>query len=304
MEIDEYEMNDSSRPNDIAVLMTCFNRRKTTLRCLRSLVEQEVPAGYTLRVLLTDDGSTDGTGETVRQEFPAVTVLRGDGNQYWVGGTLMAWNAARPADFYLWLNDDVQLRSQALRTLIAAYETSGDRATIVVGATCDPETGKTCTGGMRVKNWYSAEVIDPTDQVQACDTINGNIVLTPRAAEQRIGALCPSFTHFFGDSDYGFRARKAGLPVLLAPGHVGECRLNPLAGSTFDARLSVRQRWAKMLGPKGYRPPKQWWAFVSAHAPRPKTLVWAVPYVLFGVESLLGNKIRLRRRLRRPAEAD
>src|SRR5687767_12507951 len=95
----------------IAVLMTCFNRRETTLRCLRSLAEQELPEGCNLRVYLTDDGSSDGTGDAVRSEFPEATVLNGDGNQYWVGGTLMAWDAARPADFYLWLNDDVRLRA-------------------------------------------------------------------------------------------------------------------------------------------------------------------------------------------------
>lgn len=290
-------MNDSSRPRDIAVLMTCFNRRETTLRCLRSLAEQRVPAGYAVRTLLTDDGSTDRTGDAVRREFPNVTVLAGDGNQYWVGGTQMAWNAARPADFYLWLNDDVRLWPGAIEALVDVYEASGDPATIAVGATRDPQDGKTSTGGMRVHSWYNASVMEPTGGVQMCDTINGNIVLVPRQAEERIGALNPAFTHFFGDGDYGLRARKAAIPVLLAPEHLGECRLNPLTGTTFDAQLSVRQRWARMLGPKGYRPPRQWWAFVRAHAPRPKVVSFAVPYVLFGVESLLGGKVRLRRRL-------
>ena len=73
---------------DIAVLITCFNRRETTLRCLRALYEQELPAGAMLRVVLTDDGSSDGTGDAVRTEFPGVVVLQGDGNQYWVGGTM------------------------------------------------------------------------------------------------------------------------------------------------------------------------------------------------------------------------
>jgi GT2 family glycosyltransferase len=287
---------------DIAVLMTCFNRRETTLRCLRSLAAQELPAGYSLRVVLTDDGSSDGTGEAVRIEFPEVTVLRGDGHQYWVGGTLMAWDAARPADFYLWLNDDVQLRPGSVRELIRVYEQSGNPTTIAVGATCDPDTRKTCTGGMHRTSWYNVSVMEPTDAVQMCDSINGNIVLAPRAAEDRIGTLDPAYTHFFADGDYGIRARKAGIPVLLAPGHLGECKLNPLANSSFDPRLSARQRWQKMFGPKGYRPPRQWWAFVRAHAPRPKVMYWLMPYVLFAVETILGGKVRLRRNVQRPME--
>jgi GT2 family glycosyltransferase len=288
---------------DIAVIMTCFNRRETTLTCLRALLrQQEPPTNYAIRVVLTDDGSTDGTAEAVRREFPEIAVLPGDGKLYWVGGTELAWDAAAPADFYLWLNDDVRLRPNAIKALVDVYEASGDPGTIVVGATCDPDVGKTCTGGMRRDGWYNVSVMQPTDDVQMCDSINGNIVLVPRAAEERIGRLDPAYTHFFADGDYGIRARKAGLPVLLAPGHLGECRLNPVAGSSFDRELPLRERWRKMFGPKGYRPPKQWWAFVKAHAPRPKVAYWAMPYVLFGVESLFGARVRLRRNVQRPME--
>ena len=284
-----------ARPKDIAVLMTCFNRRELTIRCLEALVAQEVPPGYSVRVVLTDDGSSDGTGEAVRREFPEATVVEGNGKLYWCGGTTAAWNAARPADFYFWLNDDVQLRPGALRTLLEVYECSGDPATIVVGATCDPERGKTCTGGMRRASWYKCQVIEPADRAQPCDSFNGNIVLVPRAAEERIGGLDPSYTHFFGDADYGIRACNNGIPVLLAPGHLGECRLNPRTNTSFDKSLTLGERWRRMFGPKGYRRPDQWWAFVRSHAPRPKLLFWLAPYVLFGVECLFGGRVILRR---------
>ena len=288
--------------DDIAVLITCFNRRETTLRCLRALFAQALPPAASLRVVLTDDGSSDGTGDAVRSEFPQVSVVQGDGEQYWVGGTMMAWEAARPAKFYLWLNDDVRLRDGALRTLLDVHSQSADDATIVVGATCDPDTGNTGTGGMRRKGWHNVSVMDPTDEPQLCDSLNGNIVLVPQAAEERIGVLDAAYRHFFADGDYGIRARSAGIPVLLAPGHLGECRLNPVANSSFDSNLPLRQRWRKMLGPKGYRPPRQWWAFVRAHAPRPKVAYWLAPYVLFGLESLAGGRVRLRRDVQLPTK--
>jgi GT2 family glycosyltransferase len=153
---------------------------------------------------------------------------------------------------------------------------------------------------MRRQGWYNVSVMEPTDEPQMCDSINGNIVLIPRTAEERIGALDRAYTHFFADGDYGIRARKQNVPVLLAPGHLGECRLNPIANSSFDAKLPLAQRWRRMLGPKGYRPPRQWWAFVRAHAPRPKAVYWLAPYVLFGLESATGGRVRLRRNVRRP----
>lgn len=292
----------ASKLKDVAVLITCFNRRETTLRCLRRLAAQDVPPGYRVRVVLTDDGSSDGTGDAVRAAFPDVTVLAGDGNLYWCGGTMQAWNAARPADFYFWLNDDVELRPGAIRTLLDVFEGSHDARTVVVGAACDPDTQRTVTGGMRRKSWHNVSVIAPTDVAQACDTLNGNIVLVPRAADEAVGGLDAAYTHFFADGDFGLRCRKAGIPILLAPRHLGECRLNPVESTSFAKTLPLRKRWQKMVGPKGYRPPRQWWAFVKAHAPRPKSLYWATPYCLFFAEALLGNRVRLRRNVRRPID--
>jgi GT2 family glycosyltransferase len=286
----------------IAVLITVFNRRETTLLGLRSLFAQELPAGHRLRVILADDGSTDGTSEAVSREFPEVEILRGDGNLYWVGGMQLAWRAARPADFYFWFNDDVDLRPGALLKLLEIYEASGSSETIAVGATCDPVAKKTCTGGIRRRSWHNVRVMDPNGEVQMCDSINGNIVLVPRQAEERIGMMDDRFTHIFADADYGIRARKCGIPVLLAPDHLGECQLNSLRNTTFDPNLTIRERWKRFFGPKGYRPPDEWWVFVHRHAPHPKVLYWAAPYAIFGIEALIGGKVRLRRNLQRPME--
>ena len=61
---------------EVAVLMTCYNRAETTLRCLRSLFAQELPTGWALDVWLVDDASPDGTGAKVTVEFPQVHVIQ------------------------------------------------------------------------------------------------------------------------------------------------------------------------------------------------------------------------------------
>ena len=48
----------------IAVLITCFNRRATTLSCLEQLGLQRIDNGH-LAVYRVDDGSTDGTPDVV-----------------------------------------------------------------------------------------------------------------------------------------------------------------------------------------------------------------------------------------------
>ena len=295
-------MSNTPLVKDIAVLTACHNRREITLRGLRLLFAQEIPAGYRMRVLLVDDGSSDGTSEAVNRAFPQVSVIKADGSNFFFHSIYLAWNAARPADFFLWLNDDVDLRPDALRSLVEVYEASGDTAAIVVGATCDPLTGKTCTGGIVRHSWHKGEVMTPLDGVQMCDSMNGNIVLVPRQTDEKIGMMDHRYTHMFGDADYGLRARKAGVPLLLAPGHLGTTELNRLKGSVHDLGLSFRERWKLLFGPRGHRPPDQWWAFVRAHAPRPKFVYWLVPYAACLAEGLLGSKINLRRDMRRPVE--
>lgn len=290
------------KDKDVAVLVACHNRRETTLRGLRGLYQQQIPVGYRLRIVLVDDGSSDGTSEAVRSEFPQVTILRGEGSYFFFHSIYVAWNAARPADFYWWLNDDTELEANALATLLSVYEASPDPATIVVGATCDPRTGQTCTGGIHRPSWHASEVMKPASGPQMCDTMNGNIVLVPRHTEEKIGLIDPRYTHMFGDADYGLRARKAGVPVLLAPGHLGTTELNSLKGSVHDLRTSWRERWAMLFGPKGHRKPDEWWAFVRAHAPRPKVLYWLIPYAACIAEGLLANRVRFRRQLQRPVE--
>ncbi|HYE55805.1 MAG TPA: glycosyltransferase, partial [Chitinophagaceae bacterium] len=70
----------------IAVLLTTFNRKQKTLACLQSLQQQILPGNVSLEVFLTDDASSDGTAETVLQQFPSTHVFIGTGFLYWAGG--------------------------------------------------------------------------------------------------------------------------------------------------------------------------------------------------------------------------
>ena len=76
----------------LAVLLTCFNRKATTLRCLEQLNKQNITAS--MDVFLCDDGSTDGTSDAIKKLFPQVYIIRGSGNLFWNRGMLTAWRKA------------------------------------------------------------------------------------------------------------------------------------------------------------------------------------------------------------------
>ena len=219
----------------IAAVLACYNRREMTLACLHSLLGQSMGPDRELSVYLLDDGSSDGTGEAVRAQYPEVTILEGDGQCFWNGGMHAAFGAAikEGHDFYLWLNDDVELYDGFLARLLTCYDKLAAQQGpehIIIGAVRDPHTGELTYSGMKsVSNWHPmkfAKLAPHAQKPTECETMNGNCVLIPATTVNKTGNMDPAFTHAMGDMDYGFRAIKDGARLWIAPGYVGECAGN------------------------------------------------------------------------------
>lgn len=271
----------------IAVLITCFNRKIKTIRCLEKLYTQNIDASYGLDIFLVDDGSTDGTGQAVSAMFPTVNLIKGDGNLYWNRGMSLAWSTAgyKGYDFYLWLNDDVELFDIALAKLLHIYENASlTKPFILVGSTCDPVSGKTTYGGMnrstvRFRN-FRFELINPGIDLISADTMHGNIVLIPEDISNRLGGIDPTFSHAMGDTDFGLRATVAGYCIQVAPGYYGTCKHNTASIAYTDKNLSKRIRFKNLLSPKGM-PIRDWALFCRRHTGPlwPAYFLW--PYLKF-----------------------
>lgn len=239
----------------ISVLLTCFNRRELTLRCLSNLQGMSIPGGVLLSIVLVDDHSQDGTADAVRQQYPDVIVLEGTGDLYWCAGMRMAWSHAAQSDpdYYLLVNDDTMIDPDALIELMKITETPNARI-IGVGAICDPDTGIAAYGGLQ--GTKGQKLLIPNGNSESCTTLNANLVLIPRRVFQEIGIFHDAYTHGLGDYDYGFQAKKRGIEILQTPSFVGKCKINPIKGTFDDRSLSKRERWKLVQSPKGlpFRP--------------------------------------------------
>lgn len=254
----------------VTTLLTVYNRRESTLNCLRSLKAQ-LGSGETflLRAIVVDDSSTDDSAAAVRAEFSTdfVEVIDGPGDLYWARGMSLAQAAATPhsPDVVLWLNDDVALDQDAVSRAVAAVEASSFRS-IIVGATRDA-TGQdiTYTGArLRTARPGSLVPVEPGDQLVEIDTFNGNFVAIPREVYRSLGGVDDQFEHAYGDIDYGLRARDAGIASFLLPHSIGICERNPVDGTWRDPALPRRARIRSLLSRKGY-PAKSHWRFNRAH---------------------------------------
>lgn len=266
----------------LAVIMTCYNRRDTTLTCLRALYQQT----EAFDVYLTDDDSSDGTSEAVKTNYPQVHLLKGNGNLYWVGGMRLAFAEAmqKGYEYYLWLNDDTLIESDVIERLLAIHRDLSERDrsnSIVVGSTKDPQTGKPTYGGsVKSKRWYSNkfEFLEPSGVLQECDTMYGNCVLIPDSVAKKAGNLDAAFIHSLGDLDYGLRARKLGCSIWVAPGYVGICSKNSIRNSWADSDLPLSERLKKVVQVKGF-PLKPWTIFCQRHSGLFWFIYWFLPYI-------------------------
>ncbi len=214
------------RNKKIAVLLTCHNRYEKTLNCLNALFMAILPERYLIKVYLVDDGSTDRTGEVVREMFPEVNVIQGSGNLFWTRGMYLAWTHAAidDFDFYLWLNDDTLLKQNSLLTILENTNAQNNES-IIVGV-CKSNDDSIVTYGGYYHN--SHKIIEPNGQVQKCYFFNGNVVLIPQKVFSVVGYIDPVFQHGFGDYDYGLRARKMGINSYVTSQPIGFCDKNEL----------------------------------------------------------------------------
>ena len=236
---------------NIAILLTCYNRKNTTLHCLENVFLQKIAAH--IDVYLCDDASTDGTSDAVKKHFPQVNIIEGNGNLFWNRGMLKAWQAASYSkhlyDAYIWLNDDTILYDGAIQELLDCSSMKKDES-IICGAFCDLEK-KFSYGGRSMEG----NPIIPNGCMQSVYWLNGNCVFIPNVVVNKIGLLDSMFQHHLGDYDYGLRAIEAGICIVSTRKYIGECIPNVIKNTrSRKDGLSVFGRFKRLYSPMGSNP--------------------------------------------------
>jgi GT2 family glycosyltransferase len=204
-------------------------------------------------VYLVDDSCTDGTPQAIRDQFPQVHIIQGEGNLFWNRGMHLAWETAAKAknyDYYLWLNDDTVLYLNAIQELITCSE-SENYQNIICGSTCATNNKDRITYGGRSER---KGLIIPNGQKQACDFFNGNIVLISEFVYSVVGTNDPIFRHALGDFDYGLRAGKLGIKSTVAPNILGECDEHSVIAEWCNPQTPMLKRLKLLYSPLGNNP--------------------------------------------------
>lgn len=266
---------------NITVVFTCFNRKEKTLKCVERLIEGNEK--ITFRFVIVDDGSTDGTEETLKncKYASSLRVLRTAGNFYYSRGMSYGMeyilNEEEKADYLLMVNDDVEFFENSIECL--AEQSKKRNSAVIVGVTCDESETQTygaiCyKGGFSVK--YSAV---PCGEETECDTFNANCVLIPYDLFEKTGAMDRNYIHSLGDFDYGLSLKRKGGLIYSSDSYVGICNRNSIKNTWLDKTLPIKKRIELKENIKG-APAKQWFYFLKKNFGIAKAVVFTItPYI-------------------------
>ena len=226
----------------LAVVIPVHNRLAFTRNCLVRL-RQQTQTGF--EVIVIDDGSTDGTSEMIRAEFPEVTLLYGDGNLWWSGATNLGVKVAleNGALWILTLNDDTLPGPTFVEEMLRSGESAPGA---VIGAlSVDAVTGRLVAGGERM-NWWKMgfenllnDPANPRAGLVSATHLPGRGLLIPAAVFHRIGLFdSQHFPHYLADYDFTYRAGRHGFPVLCCYSAV--LGIYPEASGDHDNRRSKK----------------------------------------------------------------
>tara|TARA_B100000795_G_C22782656_1_gene433115 strand:- start:143 stop:1003 length:861 start_codon:yes stop_codon:yes gene_type:complete len=237
----------------IAVLITSHNRREKTLECLRNLFSSEKIEEFNFDVFLVDDGSVDGTSEAIREQYPKVNIIKGNGELYWNQGMRLAWKTAmnhENYDFYMWLNDDTMIDQDALEHIFSCYNESlllTEKPNIIVGACRNNVTSNDFSYGVRDDNGP----IIPNGEFQTGKYINGNCVLISKDIVKSVGILSKFYTHAMGDYDYGLCVLRNEFNIVSTKKFVATCPNNIDIPIWCNQSANFIDRWRHFHSPLG-----------------------------------------------------
>jgi len=205
---------------DTVVVIPHWNGYSLLDRCLRALRDQHY---RDFRVVVVDNGSTDGSPDHVERSYPEICLIRSEFNRGFAAAVNIGISAI-DSRFVAVLNNDTEASPEWLSALVSVAESApdvgmlastmllADRDGIIDGVgICVDRTGFAwdCRGGEPdIRGDVSPfEVFGPS----------GGAALYRRAMLSEVGLFDEDFFAYLEDVDLAWRARRAGWRCLSVP---------------------------------------------------------------------------------------
>lgn len=238
-------------PVKLSVVILCWNDLRVLPDCLRSIFEGTRETG--LEVIVSDNGSTDGSIEFIAANYPQVRLVKNGMNLRFSRGNNAGIRISR-GEYVLILNPDTIIHDGSLDALVAYAERHprlGGVGCRVVGADEKyqpsgrpfPTVWRLWTAGLclRFLGRFFTFFIDGEyegwkgNTERAVDWLSGCCMMFRGDLLRQFGGFDPQFTYYYEDVDLCHRVRDAGYELLFTP----SISITHLGGQSSSKRFPI-----------------------------------------------------------------
>ena len=109
---------------DVSIIIVNYNTKELTRNCLKSVFEQTKDIDF--EVIVSDNGSTDGSIEMIRTEFPSVILIENNANLGFGAANNRGLDIAK-GKYIFYLNSDTLLLNNAVKLFYDYWENAEDK---------------------------------------------------------------------------------------------------------------------------------------------------------------------------------
>ena len=210
---------------NIYIVIPVFNRREITLNCLALINKQSYNH---LNVVVVDDGSTDGTTNAIRENFPKTHIVKGNGNWWWTKSVNEGCKYAllEGAEAIVLMNDDVRFDTDYFQKLIDTVNLYPGSIMGSISLTVE-KPHKIFFSGIKGRNCFTAKATkyhkqfetydkDRVNGVHKTHVLPGRGLYIPSHVFDKIGFFNEKkLPQYFADFDFTNRAKRNGINVYI-----------------------------------------------------------------------------------------
>jgi GT2 family glycosyltransferase len=222
--IDMTEPDGATRPLVYVVLLN-WNDAPNTLACLHSILALNYPC---FRVLVVDNGSTDGSDRAIQEAFPGVELIANSANLGFAGGANVGLDYARRqgAAYVFFVNNDTILDPELLAELVRVAQANPRAGLLTPKIYFHHDPRLVWAAGARyvafpprVKMIGLGKPDHPRfDVLRQVEYATGCALLIRGAVLDTVGGFDPIFWPIYHeDYDYCARVVKAGWEIWYVP---------------------------------------------------------------------------------------
>jgi hypothetical protein len=213
-----------TRQQTIGVGIASFNGRELLQATLPSFVAQTLTID---RIVIVDDGSTDGTAQWLAQTWPGIRVIEHGTNRGITAALNTCLRGLIDLDLVGLFNNDVEVAPRCLAELADAMR--GNRKAAAAGPKLlnymdrdliDGAGDTYAWSGMAGRRGHGERDLGQYDSPDHVFGVCGGAALYRREALEEVGLFDEDFEAYYEDVDWSFRAQLAGYQVLYVPSAV------------------------------------------------------------------------------------